>query len=782
MRTVLILLLGVLLGAVVGAAGMALLGSGRPSIVAAATRGDAPGGAVSTSSVAEPAQVDAAIAAARVERGSSSADVPSELAEGVGDLLRRAPTREVPRGDRSIRGTVTGPSGLPLAGVLVRVTRLGSAVRGAPEVDRSDLPPPPLTLEEKLRRTIADHYAAGGEICSATTGADGCYAFEQLRDGRYEVVAWSAGMRFTSDGESNRQVRPDAVVDWSGRTMGRLPIEVQLPDGSSAPHARIAIRRRGSNEEVASQGWLAAQRSLVLEPGDWELRAILGHPESGPAWPDYLVSSWGKASLQAGVDPAPLSLTLASQSCVRGTVKLASGSKPKQAVVRGKRLEPGESADPERLRKNDGSGAATQNAWVSDGEFNFLDVPQGRWLLVVQRDWSSPVLAHALVDVGAGTTRQEFVIAELDRASCIEVTVLAPDGGRVPNASLQWHVARGINMDSDDCAVEARAPGVWWLPLESARGLGFEPLEPWPADARVYLAASTSEHGTTSAEVFSTTRTLELKFGPPATLEVRVPGYVDGEYKERVHVAINKSGQGAASIGQWAGGVPTAEEGLVRLGPVEAGTYRLSMWINGQRRRGWSQVEASSIELTLAPGENLATLPIPALYALSLRMPEGSDGGLQLEATTKSVNRGLWAQIDTSSVPPLATFDAVPAGDYRCVWSGGNKAGLMYLSVPNCGSLLDWSPQPVNALRVTIADGGGELVALGFAEGDLVTAIDGKQIESQVDLQVLWTLARAQRKLAITLLRDGNEMNLEVDGKRLMNHGKLGGQFEPATR
>ncbi|MBL8842163.1 MAG: PDZ domain-containing protein [Planctomycetes bacterium] len=787
MRSAPVLLLGIVLGVVVGAVGMALLDEGGPRPALAATRAATterdPAGS-SGPQVAEPASPAAEIASARIERGASTIEIPSELAEGVGDLLRRAPPRDAPAGDRTIHGLVSGPDGLPIAGALLRATRLGDRVRSSVTVTRPDAPPPAQTLEEKLRRTIADHYAAGGEIATTTTDADGRYRFERLRDGRYSVEAWCDRFKlFSTDGQTATEVLPDATLDWNGRRVARVAVEVLLPDGTRAPHALIDSRRRGTNDERGTVGWLAAEPQLALEPGEFELRATLGHPDAGPAWPDYLASCWTKAKLVEGAEPAAVTLTLAPQACLRGTVLLSTGGQPRQLAVRAKLLESGESADPERLRTLDNGEGTQRQAWVANGAFHFLEIPQGRWLVIVQRYWGSNVLAHAVVDVGAGTTRAELLIPELERADCIEVTVLDPDGGRVPTADLEWRIQRGSDgLDSDSCTTESRGPGLWWLPLEATRGLGFDLREAWPVDTRLYLLATSSEYGATVIEVFSTTRSVELRFGPPALLEVTVPGYVGSEHEGRVQLALSKVGTGISAASNGAHGAPSKEEGIARLGPVEAGTYQLSLWLNGQRRRGWNQVEAGSLQVTLSPGENRASLPVATLHSLTLRLPAGSEGGLQLESAVKGSNRRIWGQVDAKTNPPTALFEGVPAGDYRITWNSGPNPGVMSFSIPNCGTLVDWSPLPVNALRVTITDPRGELAQLGFADGDRITAVDGKAVAGNAELQILWTLARAQRQLALTVERDGEELRLEVEGKRLANQSKLGGQLELGSR
>jgi len=790
-RSVMAMVAGLLLGALAGAGAMAFFGADRsPQLDARALARDrmpaAGSGAVDRTVTAAPVDADAGMLAARTERGASGSEIPGELSAGVGELIRSAPEKVRGPGDRSIKGRVVDARGTPLAGVLLRAVRTGDAVPSLPAQEKvGAAAPPPPTLEEAVRAAIASWYEDGGEYHQVETGGDGRYELPALRDGMYQLSIWRAGWIFQSEqGNGSTQIRPDATVDWTGKAVRTLPLEVRLPDGAAAPCANIEYRKQGRDDAEGTQGWLAKEASIVLEPGRWDVRATLGHPQSGPAWADYLVSPWTKVELADGAGGAAAATVLALEAKpgVRGRVVLSTGGSPPQALVKLTALEPGERADPAAVQDEDDDGKVRSD-WIGNGEFTFVEVKAGRYLLSAQRHWNSPVMVHAEVVVAEQMVQQDLVMPELDVASCLVVTVRSADGTLLPQANFQWRFDGGGNSSHQDCVADRREVGTWWLPLDAAKWGDFDPLRNWTSGTHLYLIVQHEDHGSTGVEVFGATRNVDIRFGPPATLVVTVPGLAGDDFEGQINLGLNRVGKGADALGWGAGGEPNREEGVARLGPVEAGRWKLTMWMSGNRARRWNQFEAGSIELTLSPGENQATMALPTLHRFTLRVPSGVEGQVNVEQTGKTAGRRwLYGEVDKSGAQPQVMFEDVPAGDYKVTLNNGPTPGVMQFNVPDSGTLIDWAPQPVNALKVVFNEKSEGVAGLGFVDGDLITSIDGKEISSAVDLQVLWTLARAQRPMTLVVQRAGAAVTLEVKGEEINKHLRSGATLEVTSR
>lgn len=782
MRTLIVLLTGLLLGALLGAVGMSVFSGERPRAVAAATHApvrerdeDAVRGAPA------PAMVEEAVAARSVSMAAETA-IPAELDDAVESLGRRAPAA-AGRGERVLRGRISDPRGEPMAGVLVRATRRGDLVpRPAEPARDATRPPPAESLEEKLRKTIAEHYRNGAEVVETRTDAQGRYELAQLRDGEWRLSVWQArhAFRNTRGGEGELDVRPDATIDWIARRKEARALAVLLPDGAAAPYARIEARRDGRDDVQTTLEWSRAQPEIELEPGAWEVRARLGHPREGPAFADYLGSEWSAFAVVADADDAPVELRLKTLRGLAGRVTLSNGDVPQQVVVRLEKLEAGQGVDVERLRSNAAPDALSD--WIGDGRFFFEPRDPGRYVLAAQRHWGGTILAHQVIELADALVTRDLSIAVLERAGCIEAVARAPDGTVVPDSHLFWRRETGDSRQQDDAICEAREPGVWWLPLDADHSMGFRLLDAWPARTRLWLVARAPDWGETMAEVWPSSRAVELRYATPATLTVHVAGLPDDD-ERRVRVSLAKRGTGIEAWGGNASGNVDRDKRSVRLGPIAPGPYKVTLWVHGNGRNGWGSSEAGALDVHLASGPNEASLALSLLHSLTLRLPAGTQGGLQLERVgPEGQRRNHWSNIDVTGAQPVATWSDLVEGDYRVHLASGERPGVMQLRVPQCGTSIDWEPMEVNALRVRMYPTPGELAGLGFEEGDLVTAIDGRDVTSFVDLQILWTLARAQRRIPLTVVRRGEARTLEVEGTRIANQGKLGGTFDPATR
>src|SRR5688572_20936541 len=268
----LLLLLGLLLGAVAGAAvGSFLFGDSQEPLAivggsaSAQERdrrrdrdrdGDSPSSPAAA--IVESAESPRA---ERTDGAIRDSRAPAEVVESVAALTRRVRPPDSKRGDKTIRGKAMDTRGRPLAGVLVRATKVADDQPGTPH--RSELgraAPPPPSLETAVTEAVEKFYEHRSDWREAMTGADGTYAFTELQPGRFSVQAWREGVRFTVKGEHEHggrgHVRPDATVDFIGKVVVAQTVEVLLPDGKSAPTALVSanVRQRGEN---STSGWTA---------------------------------------------------------------------------------------------------------------------------------------------------------------------------------------------------------------------------------------------------------------------------------------------------------------------------------------------------------------------------------------------------------------------------------------------------------------------------------------------------------------------------------------------
>jgi len=773
------LIAGALLGAALGAAAAWLaLGGGEPPELEAAAKEPrgagrpAAGGADGATSV-EPVMVAAPVEVERAVGARGDSAAPTDLIDRVTALARRAPAADARRGDRVLRGRATDARGRPLAGVVIRATRHGDEQPGKPEPSRTGQAAPPApSLEEAVRSAVESYYEHASDFREATTDADGRYLIAELRPGRYGVEAWREGFRLHDPDGRAGDVRPDVTVDFLAKSVVPVKVDVRLPGGSQAPAAYVWSTERGKGNSE-SGGWSPAEPTIALPPGEHELRASLGDPNSGPPWPEFLTAEAAKLTVAEGVAPAAVTLTLKGEPGVRGRVRLADGTAPPHAQVR-LLAQPSGAPDLKRLAED----PEAKSWWTENGEYLFRELAPGRYVVGMSRDWRNRILAHAVVEVGAGMVTQDLVVPDLDPSTCVVVRATGPDDELLSEVNFQWRVEREKNQWQGDTLPQRKGPGVWWLPLEAVGSNDFDSLKPWPPQTRLFLVAWSGGFGSMGVEVFQGTRSVDLRFAPPATLHVTVPGYVGGPYVGRVNFSLERAGEGIHKLGWGGGGAPGGSDGVAKIGPLQAGRHRLVMTISEKGQQRWNQSEAASMELSLVPGDNHVAMSIPALHSLVVRMPAGSEGRLTLQMIGRTSQRARSAEVPKDGV---ATFTELPPGEWRLTCMGGASPGVMHVSVPS-GGPVDYEPMVVNALRAVVQDGAGQLAAAGFQDGDLVVAVEGKEIASFLDLQLLSTAARMAKSLTLTVQRGAERIPLTVESRWVNDTARLGGSFEPATR
>jgi membrane-associated protease RseP (regulator of RpoE activity) len=127
-------------------------------------------------------------------------------------------------------------------------------------------------------------------------------------------------------------------------------------------------------------------------------------------------------------------------------------------------------------------------------------------------------------------------------------------------------------------------------------------------------------------------------------------------------------------------------------------------------------------------------------------------------------------------------FERLPAGEYRLsVYEPGGMPEMMTVRVPE-ESTVRFEPDPVNCLDVSVDDASGELAAAGFLDGDRIIGMDGTEFENMMQMQTLLMAAMGKEEVRFLVQRGGGTLEIGMSPKKMMEHGKLGGELEPGTR
>ncbi|MBL8843240.1 MAG: hypothetical protein JNL90_17095 [Planctomycetes bacterium] len=791
-----LLVVGVLFGAIVGGCvGFLVWGADGARPVAdarerASSTRAAPFEERSATSVAEPA----AIAAERSEamHGDRSAAPASVLDDAV-EFARQAPPPASSRGTKTIRGRIVDRDGRPVVGAVVRALREVEATRMPSASSLGESAPAAARLEDAVKRAVEAFYDRAADRRETQSDANGEYALTELRDGHWRVQAWQTGFSLTA--LPSDEVRPDATVDFTATPVVPCAIDVALPDGTIPSAALLSIRRPGAERWSREELWSRERPRVALAVGEWELRATLGDPQSGPSWPAYLASKPARVVAEAERTAGPIALRLEGTPGIRGTIVNRRGG-DRHVMVKLLALARGAEPDLKLLARSDGS-----HHWSTDGSYAFTDLAPGRYVVGVSGNWQDRIRAHAVVEVGAGMVVQDLEIPPLERANCIVARVLDPAGRAVDDVRFVLEVATSRGSSGSHVEAERRADGSWWIPLEGSDEL-FQDDGSLVADATLSVTAKSESFGDATAKVAASgPREVELRFGAAASLVATIAGYAGSGFEGRLSLsvrAIEEEEEGRHFFRMT--GETVRPDGTQEFGALAPGRYRLELTLQDGSSRFGGDNSLGHLDLTLTAGENRATVVIPTLHSLTVLVPDGATGQVELRRITgegeeEEVDWSGWHQLEIDA-QGRAVFKELLAGKYSVsidfddldvsgaldeLGYGDDSSGELEVTVPAATGAVRFKPAVLNALVVWVQDEEGQLARAGFERGDLLVAVDGERFEKASAMKEAIAARLAKKSITFTVVRGGETLELVVESSVFTNPFGLGGVFNEAS-
>lgn len=790
-----LLVVGVLFGAIVGGCvGFLVWGADGTRPVADArertssTRA-APFEERSATPVAEPAAVAAERSAAA--HGDRTAAPASVLDDAV-EFARQAPPPASSRGTKTIRGRIVDRDARPVVGAIVRALREAEATRMPSASSLGESAPAAARLEDAVKRAVEAFYDRAADRRETQSDANGEYALTELRDGRWRVQAWQTGFSLTA--LPSDEVRPDATVDFTATPVVPCAIDVALPDGTTPSAALLSIRRPGADRWSREELWSRERPRVALAVGEWELRATLGDPQSGPSWPDYLASKPARVTAEAERAVGPIALRLEGTPGIRGTIVDRRGG-DRHVMVKLLALARGAEPDLKLLARSDSS-----HHWSTDGTYAFTDLTAGRYVVGVAANWQDRIRAHAVVEVGAGMVVQDLEIPPLDRAKCIVARVLDPAGRAVDDVDFVLEVATSRGSSAGGVEAERRPDGSWWIPLESREELIRDDGSLVP-DATITITARSESFGDTSAEVAATgVSEVELRFGAAASLVATIAGYAGSGFEGRLNLSVRAIEDEEDARHFWGmSGETVRPDGTQEFGALAPGRYRVDLSLQDGGDRFGGGTSLGHLDLTLVAGENRATLAIPTLHSLTVLVPDGATGQVRLQRIAGEGEEevdwsgGQQADIDAQG---RAVFKELLAGKYSVsiefdefdelddlaeLGYGDDSAGEMEVTVPAATGAVRFKPAVLNALVVWVQDEEGQLARAGFEGGDILVAVDGERFEKASAMKEAIAARLAKKSITFTVVRGGETLELVVESSVLTNPFGLGGVFNETS-
>ncbi len=721
-------------------------------------------------------------------------------------------------GAGQISGSVTTEEGRPLEGVVVRAVRLDEEAEAEPP-PQAAAPPPVPDLESHVRNAVTEWRRQQGDAREVATGPDGRFSLGGLANDPYLLTAWKEGYVLQPQG-GNQQPEEQPigwggdhgliVNDWAwagrgpwggpapgpgstraepGSTVHFLAVAAQsvslsvvLPDGSPAGLARITVQGSAGNRE---EKWTPKSPPLRLGAGAYRLSARAGAEKPREVDPDE--AEWRSpevpVTVQPGIPTPTITLRLGPRPGIKGRISEPAGDWMQGVVIRALRVTPETPADPAHVK------ASQLQTWVTPSRpvFAFRDVPPGRYALAAARGWQGEPGPVVTVDVSDRMTRAEVALPPPEPPQRLTVLALAPDGR--PVGDVQIWVAAGPNGQNGMVGVTERqrtpegGHRLTLAPAPDPSGAGGGT----PAQRSVTVASAL--YGSKTTGLIAGQTSVTVQFAEPASLEVTVTGYRGSGFEGELWVSVGapqpaeeapEQGFGAPFGGGGAWLAPDSE-GRCHFNALEPGPREVVLLM--QTPHGQSAV--ARVPLTLHSGANTATLPIPALYRLTVAVDGAAQGTYAMlrDAGSQPWSGGNWVVLDASG---RAAFEKVAAGKYVVqVWGGSGDGGSMTISVP-AESVVKFKPDAQDAMQVQVSDPEGALGAAGLETGDLVVAVDGAGFKSQAEFVARLTAALQKAEVTLSVLRGGAPREAKIAPSALVvglaGGGKLGGSLTATSR
>ncbi|MCB9915550.1 MAG: hypothetical protein H6828_10435 [Planctomycetes bacterium] len=772
--------LGLLLGALVGAGGLYWLNgaTGQAAASAPALERETAPAAVSAPSAAAP---ELTRTASREERNQAASDDAGEVEVSDTEVARlvaqtHVEPAAVTRGEGTVTGVVLDADGRGVGGVLVRAsedrsrsyTRAADSFSGAPPVDRS--------VEDVVKSAVTSHLRTRAERVEARSDAAGNFTLAQLGDGTWSVNAYKEGFRLERVGES-RSVRAGDRVEYTATPVVAVPVRVLAVGGAPAAKAFV-VCDGGDRSSRWSLRWSAEEPTLWLPAGDYELTAFSsdGNGDSDREDNDAREASQTETlALPAGAQPGEVVLTLAPRSGVRGRL-LTSGLLSSDDRPTAKLMELAAGAEPNLEALADSNKSS--NSWRDDS-YHFYDLEPGRYVVGAARSsWSAPIVAHEVFEVTDGVLELNLTLPEADRSQMLVVHVQGPDGRPLDGVDFMFEYHKGFGGGSRGVQAVQDRQKDWLLELPE------EFREDWlagKATTGTYgLQVEHDRYGTRTVELTPGQLDVSVRFEEPASLVVDVPGYVGSAYVGRVLVQCTNKGSRSTWFNSDDGGRVNAA-GSATFDKLAPGEYSLALMIEQDDAGGWRpQQRVAGTDFKVGPGENHATLAIPPLHVLVVHYADAKSGANLALRPLDRDETDPWGRSGAEfGDDGLARFECVPAGDYELMfWGGAPKK--MRVSVP-CGQV-EFTPMRLDALLVTITDEGGDLAKAGFRAGDLVIGVNGAEFEGEPGNPWGELYSSKTAELTYIVLRGGKRLEVTLRGADVGDWSTMGGTLEPTAR
>jgi RNA polymerase sigma-70 factor (ECF subfamily) len=685
--------------------------------------------------------------AAESEPSKSTASVSKSPFAAALDAVEIDPPKAVAG---SITGFVRTKDGAGVSGVTIRATsRASGSSKAKPSGQAAET-----TAETAIRNAVTAEKWRAATQREATTDASGAFSVTGLADGGYWLAATAKGWSIRSASGAN-DVGPGSSVEYVATAVVDVPVRVVAADGST-PTEQVLVRwtlERGGGG--GSAWWKPDSPSIGIEPGTWVLTAEIAKRAR---------SNRVTVTATAGSTIDPVTLQLATSGAIEGVVRF---DPPESAWA---------SAEVTIARKGETDRRSMRPVTVKPPLWKFAaeDLSPGEYeVTVASRDEESSSVTVA-AEVKTGRTTADIVVPRPAAAKWIAVRVTGPDGAPLPADDV--HFCLRTQSPTGGAAIGVGgiglADGGFLVSVQPrAGGKDMDLSENLFKGAQWQLEVTSQSCGKQALEFeHGKTERLEAKFSTPAKflpvfenvagtpLDGRIEtmlGYPTGDYSQALNNAIGTA--------------------------VEPGRYVVYVKLVKTGGTPFDGCILARIPVDLVAGENRVPIRVPELSTLIVRIPGAAKGTEVRVGVARRPTYGMNSPAVAADDGGLVTCPELTAGVWRVSATVGGEQQEMLVRVPAAGEVT-FAPAAIAGLTVTVDDASGLLAKAGFQTGDVITAMDGVEIDSMRRLDNCFYGARGHATAAVTVRRGGRDVTLTIDPAKFGVRSDYGGAWEPVLR
>ncbi|MFT5080956.1 MAG: protocatechuate 3,4-dioxygenase beta subunit [Planctomycetota bacterium] len=715
------------------------------------------------------------VSAARMEDALAEIDLPSARMNTTGF-----------GGDGEITGSVFDENGSPLGNITVIATRSDLRLAAGGTTDHIGAGAPP---DDSLRMALekaAESWAEGRDKrARVTTNSNGKFRLSGLTDGRYRVSAYKEGWVLSANGA--RECFPGDELTFRAMRVSPLTLNVTLPDGTKAESAIVEISYGRNSEEAI---WTPEEPTLRLSSPRLQLRVFAGMLETREYQRDTksLYRSEQMTIDAEALAGATLEVVLEARPGIQGKLtKSWTGLDTSQVMIA--------TLESEADFKPEGPHKGRQTTAVQSGEFLFLDLEEGLYVVGIQdgRSSKTELVNHQFVQVTDGLVQVDLDVPTPDSSEHLLLYCLDPKGQPHSGVSLRSKASWEGGSDNNGLRPKTAPDGAYWVRKDS---LGMPDYNAWSVRGKIVLTATSQLYGTQTLELTGAVGEATINFTDPVSLTVNVAGYADLEYKDEVSVNVmaqdsqgNYSSEVASSNNNRRGNNSPSftKAGDIKFTSIAPGTYEVQLRKGG--RWGGGDI-MDQITITLGSSDSSVQLTPPRLHDFVVYAPGLADrtyliltpvssnadnsndnffGGMGYYGGSSGTN----ARLDSTK---RAVFKNLKPGMYTLKngWSGEG----VEVTVP--GGEFVFEPKMPNVIKIAISDKEGQMHKAGLRGGDVILSVNGVSVEEKGLYQGAFS-AMQKGGAQVLMRRDGGTLTVEISAiaGKSQDQGMMGGMFLP---